>query len=396
MVKKAKHDDMLSNLPDSILSRILSLLPIKNAVSISILSTRWRYLSASLFNLDVNFYLFMRSPPHIVKSFTNFMDKLLFFHAEERIQQFRLNHTYISGIDDSHVCRWIYASLWRGVKELDLVFYNFYNMSMLPTALLFTGTTLVRLKLYMPFVMTVPIYICLPNLKTLELRSIKFEDDDSVKRLFSSCHVLEDLSIFDCDMRNITCLKISNPSLKSLTLVFKYFIMFGLYAIVLDLPSLAYFKYDGHKARNYSMVNMPYLAKADINIYGESGPIEEGLVEFFQQLGNVNSLHLTLEPQALPVLSHKRFDAFGNLLRLQIVNWSNDEWEGAWLLEFLELSPNLQTLVIRKLSKQVSLPMEKVPSCVVYQLKEFKVIDFDEKSSLFNLVTYILKNAALI
>ncbi|KAK8496071.1 hypothetical protein V6N13_124459 [Hibiscus sabdariffa] len=81
--KKAKHDDRINNLSDSILSHILSSLPIKDAVSTSILSTKWRYLFVSMFNLDVDFHSFWRSPPHIVASFTNFMDKLLFFHTEE-------------------------------------------------------------------------------------------------------------------------------------------------------------------------------------------------------------------------------------------------------------------------------------------------------------------------
>ncbi|KAK8490650.1 hypothetical protein V6N13_134142 [Hibiscus sabdariffa] len=99
--KKAKHDDRISNLSDSILSHILSSFPIKDAVSTSILSTRWRHLYAYMASLDVDFHLFRRSPGQTIVSFTNFMDKLLFFHTEGRIEQFRLNHINMLGINDS-------------------------------------------------------------------------------------------------------------------------------------------------------------------------------------------------------------------------------------------------------------------------------------------------------
>ncbi|KAK8626502.1 hypothetical protein V6N13_134145 [Hibiscus sabdariffa] len=186
----------------------------------------------------IDFQLFQRSPPHNGKSFANFMDKMLFFRTEGRIEQLGLFHFDLPGLSASHVCRWISAALWRGVKEIDLVFGMFSDyICMLPNALLFTSKTLVRLKLASPDVMAVPINVCLPCLKTLELKLIQFEDDDSVKRLISSCPVLEDLSIFIsyCDMQNIRSLKISNPSLKRLTLEFKFF-CFTL-DIVIDLTS---------------------------------------------------------------------------------------------------------------------------------------------------------------
>ncbi|KAK8490643.1 hypothetical protein V6N13_141666 [Hibiscus sabdariffa] len=396
--KKAKHDDRISNLSDSILSHVLSSLPIKDAVSTSILSTRWRHLYAYMVSLDVDFHLFRRSPPHIVTSFTNFMDKMLFVQTEGRIEQFRLDHINMLGINDSHVCGWISAALWRGLKEIDLVFAP--KSSIIPM-LLFTSKTLVTLKLEFPFLMTVPVHVNLPSLKTLELKLIKFEDDGSVKRLLSSCPVLEDLSISGCDMQNMKCLKISNPTLKSLTLVFncnllEFQLFFFKLAIVIDLPSLVYLKYEGFRAKSYSVGNMPCLVRADINFSGKEIIYHRhGLVELFEGLGNVKSLRLTINPKALPILSHKRFVALQNLLHLEILDRMN-KWKGAGLSEFLEFLPNLQTLVTCKVSNEVWFPMEEVPSCVVYQLKECKVLDFDDESSLFKLATYILKNATVL
>ncbi|KAK8556842.1 hypothetical protein V6N12_003233 [Hibiscus sabdariffa] len=324
---------------------------------------------------------------------------MLFFHSEERIEQFRLDHLDTPGVDVSRVCGWISAALWRGVKEMDLVFNHHSNIiPMLPAALLFTSNTLVRLKLETPFVMAVPVRVCLPSLKTLELESIVFEDDDSVKRLFSSCPILEDLSITHCDLRNITCINIPNPSLKSLILLVygdQESRSFSLtFAIVFDLPNLVYFKYEGHVAKSYSMVNMPSLVRADIEI--SRGLVytreRDALVELFQGICNVKSLHLSVYPEALPVLSHKHFVAFQNLHKLNIFWWIQN-WKGTGLAKFLEFSPNLQTLV---LANEVSFPMEKVPSCLVYQLKKFKLTGFKDHTSLFGMVAYILKNATVL
>ncbi|KAK9033997.1 hypothetical protein V6N11_050176 [Hibiscus sabdariffa] len=283
-----KKIEYARNLSDSILSHILSSLPIKDAVSTSILSTRWRHL-----------YAYMG-----------------------RIEQFRLNLINILRISDSHVCGWISVALWRGVKDIDLVFGRWpSHFTMLPTALLFTSMSLVRLKLGFPYVMVVPIHVCLPCLNTLVLQSVVFEDDGSVTRLLSS---------------------------------------------------LVYFKYLGFIANNYSMGNMPSLVTADINISFRNIVREiinhgQCLVGLFEGLGNLKSRN-------------------GELSKM-------NTWKGKGIFEFLEFSPNLQTLVTFKVSKEVWFPMEEVPSCVVYQLKGFKVLDFDDESSLFEMVTYILNNA---
>ncbi|KAK8643909.1 hypothetical protein V6N13_013186 [Hibiscus sabdariffa] len=213
-----------------------------------------------MFNLDVDFHLLWRLPPHSLTSFMDVMQKLLFFHTDGRIEHFRLNHISISGMNDSNVCGWIFAALWRGVKEIELVFTRCSScFPMLPTALLFTS-------------------------KTLGLGVIKFEDGDSVKRLISSCPVLEDLSIFHCGMQNIRSLKISHPSLKRPTIAFQWFPSTS--DIVFDLSSLVYFKYVCFTSNNHLMRNMPCLvrAEADIDISSRvRGRLYDGhgLVEIF-------------------------------------------------------------------------------------------------------------------
>ncbi|KAK8659538.1 hypothetical protein V6N13_029738 [Hibiscus sabdariffa] len=124
--------------------------------------------------------------------------------------------------------------------------------------------------------------------------------------------------------------------------------------------------------------------------------LEDELAEKFG--GGIQSRKFGIEimrSDRLPILSHKRFVAFKNLLHLELLDRMNT-WKGKGLFEFLEFSPNLQTLVTFKVSKEVWFLMEEVPSCVVYQLKGFKVLDFDDESSLFEMVTYILNNATTL
>ncbi|KAK8643919.1 hypothetical protein V6N13_013196 [Hibiscus sabdariffa] len=242
--------------------------------------------------------------------------------------------------------------------------------------------------------MIVPIHVCLPCLKTLRLEFIKFEDDDSVKRLLSSSPVLEDLSISVCFMQNIRSLKISHPSLKRMSIAFQRSPSSS--DIVFDLPSLVYFKFEVNTAKIHIIVNMPSLVRADINFAigsfgGEINYQLDVLDELFEGLVNVKSLRLEIVPELLPFLSHGRFVAFQNMLHLEVHNWMK-KLDG---FEFLEFSPNLQTFVMCTPPKQESFPMEKVPSCVAYQLKEWKVLHFDDESSLFKMVTYILNNATV-
>ncbi|KAL1059520.1 hypothetical protein V6Z11_1Z032500 [Gossypium hirsutum] len=99
-------EDRISSFPDPILYHILSFLPIKEAVRTSIISTKWRYLFASISTIKFDGYSMS-------------------------------DHGFdISG--------WICAALCRGVKEIDLQLS--YLEDILP-AVLFTCHSLVTLKL---------------------------------------------------------------------------------------------------------------------------------------------------------------------------------------------------------------------------------------------------------
>ncbi|KAB2044307.1 hypothetical protein E1A91_D01G085700v1 [Gossypium mustelinum] len=171
-----KKADRISDLPDSILTHILSFLSTNEAVRTSILPTRWRYLFALLPNLH--------------------------FDLEDVLRRKNFN-------------------IHRGVKHLDLNIY-LDKFITLPDVL-FTCRTLVSLKVDKDFVLDVPRGVVhLPNLNTLHLESVKFLNDDSIKNLLSGCSNLEDMVLKQCYMENISKFNISHQLLKRLTIDYLY------------------------------------------------------------------------------------------------------------------------------------------------------------------------------
>ncbi|KAH1032595.1 hypothetical protein J1N35_044769 [Gossypium stocksii] len=65
---------------------------------------------------------------------------------------------------------------------------------------------------------TIPTNCCLPNLKGLHLTFLKFSDDESIRRLLSSCNSMEELLVQSCELSNLNKLSVCHPTLKKLTI----------------------------------------------------------------------------------------------------------------------------------------------------------------------------------
>ncbi|XVF77577.1 hypothetical protein PTKIN_Ptkin14bG0056400 [Pterospermum kingtungense] len=151
-----------------------------------------------------------------LKSFVTFVDNMMFLHNETSIEKFRLKCSV--GLDPYLVYSWISAALWRGVQHLDLDVYVTVEFTM--PRVLFTSKTLVTLKLCTGSNMNIPRDVCFPCLKTLHLHRTSFVEEDSIKRLFSSCISLEDMVIEECCVcSGVTNFNISHHLLKKLTTI---------------------------------------------------------------------------------------------------------------------------------------------------------------------------------
>ncbi|XP_012481462.1 putative F-box/FBD/LRR-repeat protein At5g22670 [Gossypium raimondii] len=374
-------EDRISSLPDHILCHILSFLPLKEAVRTSVISTKWRYLFASISTIEFDDSLLSGLTDRNVDSFKNFVDRLLKFPDQVSLDCFRLSDG-ISLNDEDHdfdVSGWICAALCRGVKEIDL-FLDYFGCVLTVPAVLFTCHSLVTLKLNAECrKIDVPSDVCLGNLKTLQLRNTVV-DGDSIHRLISNCHVLEDLAFIECHLMYASALNIKTPSLKRL---------------VLDLDVVEYGDFN-----NVVVINAPNLEKADISIYlfgfsdreTSATHLIQGII---QGICTVRSLNLTINDL---IFRTCRLPIFHNLIKFEYGVLGSNGRE-TWLVEFLHCAPNLNTLTLNFLvvvETQWKVLHMEVPSCLSLHLKEIKILNFKGDMRMFEMISYFLDNAMVL
>ncbi|PPD78627.1 hypothetical protein GOBAR_DD24447 [Gossypium barbadense] len=272
-------EDRISSFPDPILCHILSFLPIKEAVRTSIISTKWRYLFASISTIKFDGYSMSGLTDRNIDSFKNFVDRLLKSPDQVSLDCFRLSHEICSWNDGDHdfdISGWICAALCRGVKEIDLQLG--YLEDILP-AVLFTCGSLVTLKLD-----AVVINIQTPSLKRF---------------------------ILDFDLGGFGDIN---------------------YVVVINAPNLVYFQYTDVVAQGYTLSTMKSLEKAHISICGcdtiDSQTIATHLI---QGICNVRSLRLTIDEV---IFQTSRLPIFYNLIEFKFLGRGFNGRE-TWLVEFL-------------------------------------------------------------
>ncbi|KAJ4803643.1 F-box/RNI-like superfamily protein [Rhynchospora pubera] len=119
ITNSATDQDIISSLPGEIKEKILTKLPIKDAVRTSILSTKWRYTWASIPEILVKDDELVSSLSTIdgagaSSSFTKIVDLLLFIH-EGPILEFNLSTKYQS---PEAFDRWIFKLSRNGITKL--------------------------------------------------------------------------------------------------------------------------------------------------------------------------------------------------------------------------------------------------------------------------------------
>ncbi|XVF70562.1 hypothetical protein PTKIN_Ptkin11bG0171800 [Pterospermum kingtungense] len=385
--------DRISNLPDPLLYHILSFLSTKEAVSTSVLSTRWRYLFASVSSLYLNDdFLWRHNKRTTIAEFLNFVDRVLVFNIRANIEKLHLK----IGVDSSHVHSWISSAiLWHGVRELHLCISNSKQSTTVLPSILFTSKTLVVLKLQIDTVLCVPSDVCLQNLKILRLQFFEFLNDGSLERLISSCVMLEDLVIYHCKLRNVSRLNICHPFLKRFTMIFGHMELSNSW-IMIDAPSLVYLEYMANIAAGYSMKNLHSLVKANITLVLDKYARQASnfycvkATELSRGLINVKSLRLSTSALKL-LLCYEPLPLFEKLVKLKIHAYLSCCWENG-IEKVLQSMPNLEKLAYPNEQILSYLPEE---ACSLSLLKTVEISLFSQVDQLEN-IKYFLKNAVVL
>ncbi|XP_026459947.1 F-box/LRR-repeat protein At4g14103-like [Papaver somniferum] len=253
-------EDRISELPDSLLHRILSFLDNKEVACTSVLSKRWSHIWTSIPTL-VFPNLYHKSE---INKFMDFVDRTLRLRdASSNIQKI---HIYMKQhFNASRVHSWISNITGRNVEKLDL-WLNQREPFLIPSSL-FTCESLITFELIAYFIpLSIPKSFSLPKLKSLTLCGFHFIDDCWNQQHISNCPVLENL-ILDLNWFGVRNFCISTPVLKYLEI--DHGVIEdddGLQNCVLKInaPNLASLTYRGCVAKEYVLSSFQSLESAEV------------------------------------------------------------------------------------------------------------------------------------
>ncbi|KAL9230539.1 hypothetical protein vseg_005877 [Gypsophila vaccaria] len=382
-----KNSRMLQDLPDAILSRILSMLPTKDAVAMQLVSKRMQQAFTGVTSLDFHDSPVSECPdyPHHAKHsplFESFVNTTLkkFSDFGQPLTRFRLRlggdkyprhyhllekrgdceeETCYSHLKPLRLNVWItYPLAHSGLRELALSFHVSKPYYFELPAGIFTCPSLELLNLDCNLELDDSEFplICLPSLKRLYLSSFVFTKDDFLARLVPSCPVLEDLGISHCSLRDSDRVTISSRSLRELVLhVLPYDSDDDRNVVLIDTPNLQYLKYKDCLASSYSIVHMNALAEASITIFTVLDRGDEdtrfqsqlSLISAFSHIQHLSLLGLCVENVYFSGKLKYQLPVFHALKTLEFASFFEARWDIVLSL-FLWRSPLLETLIFPK------------------------------------------------
>ncbi|GMP58960.1 hypothetical protein CsSME_00022434 [Camellia sinensis var. sinensis] len=208
--------DRISMLPDSLLTHILSFLPIEDAIKTDVLSKRWQYLWTTLPSLL--FRLPYPDSVDTIREFVTFVDKTLVLCNSSKIKKFVVDFKYDSRFS-SNVNLWTRFATRNAAEELHLEFHTADNylhedVRFVLPQLLFTNSSFTELRFSLCTVMPKGV-VCWKLLKKLSIGYVKL-NDGVMGKILAGSPVLENLELYY--FYGITRLHVVNARLKKLIL----------------------------------------------------------------------------------------------------------------------------------------------------------------------------------
>ncbi|CAL9241163.1 unnamed protein product [Arabidopsis halleri] len=408
--KRKRDGDWISDLPESLLCKVLLNLPTKDVVRTSVLSKRWKNIWKCVPGLDLSgedikmYYIYVR-----------FVNRFLKFNRKYHIESFKLSYPGDGNCEPELdlMKRWITTVIQLKVKNLEFFDYSWANGTFDIPPSIYTCNSLVYLKLSTVTMSTVK-SVSLPSLRVLKLSAVKFADHLDFETLISGCTALETLVISYFD--RVEVLRVCSQSLLSFTHVAhkRYFTHVGHkrlaeedLSIVIDAPRLEYLKLSDHQTASFIIKNSGSLVAVDINIVFNLSfgldprdlPKRSMIRNFLVGISCVKNMiisSITLEV-IYDYLRCEPLPLFRNLsfLRVKFYNYSLK-----MLPTFLESCPNLISLVMGSTKKhnmkEISLfsrPQGFLPSL---EYVEIKVPLKGVVVEIMKLVGYFLEKSTIL
>ncbi|CAA7053264.1 unnamed protein product [Microthlaspi erraticum] len=384
----------ICELSDDLLVKIISFLPLKVAVSTSILSKQWEFL-----------WMWLPKPKYELtgQGYVEFIDKNLQLHGAPVIESLLI---VFGLLKPEKIKLWVDIAVSRFLRELSIRYLlkNGYALRSrvllsLPISL-YTCVSLMTLKLDgKNIAVDVPQTVCLPSLTTLELKRVKYSNEDSLGLLLSHCPVLEVLLIKRShESDNVRALVVDVPSLKWLSLKIGEECSSDGSDNVIVTPSLKYFRIkDCRDSPTYLLKPMTKLEEAEIDVKKDIEKILE-LITFVRRLrlraSSFNSVEEFVYPAGI---------VFNQLEHLKL-DVCNDYWS-KFLIWLLGNSPKLRVLILyvywRPIREKYELgnwesKQSSVPECFLRSLETFEYSGYMGKQEEKDFLSFVFKHACCL
>ncbi|KFK25486.1 hypothetical protein AALP_AA8G120700 [Arabis alpina] len=402
----AKEEDMISKLPESLLSQMLLYLPTKEAVKTCVLSNRWKSLWLLLPALDLETSEF---PDY--NAFVSFMDRFLDFSVEQKSCLHKLKLS-ISNDKCSCVSRWIDTVATSKLQHLDVecLLVKSHCFQVMPLSL-YICQSLHYLRLSRVSLATFE-SVSLPCVKTMRLELNVYANEESLKSLISSCPVLEDLRFVRRVDDNVKVLRVHSQTLTSLSVECEYDDLdedddfdYENSAVIIDAPRLKYltFEYDLSVGKiisnsgSLSTVNLLGAFFLRDNV-GEVDLQKRYIVRnFFTSISGVRDMKISWNAfefieRMLPLPQFCELSCLEAQLYFPSVDY---------LPTILESCPNLRSLILDLQNCSVGQTiLSSVPQCLLSSLEFVEIkgmlYEKDEFEMLLKLARYFAKNSVIL
>ncbi|VVA32351.1 PREDICTED: F-box/LRR-repeat [Prunus dulcis] len=426
---KSKYDyhlaDRISELADEVLVSILTLLPLNEAATTSILSKRWRYLCqyvlASTMTLKFDaektlcslIDLNREEREQKIRRYVAWVNSVVEQHTWPNIEQFRIAFDLDNSFSSS-INKWIQFALKKRVQILELDFsengihhrqkscYNF------PHELLGLnrGSTSTAVCCEIPS-LNPCVYLGLKSIRVLHFNFVDVAEE-VLECFLSNCPVLEQLSVFHSP--NLVNLRVVRPSIALKYLVIRQ--CNSLESIEICDANLVSLSYVGNEI-SLLLRNVPLLVEVSISedcICNNF--IEVAFTQLSCCLSQLEILKLT--DQIVPYKRDHIFPILANLKHLEIIFEEDNVCGLLQLTSFFRASPCLHRLVLylQKISlNEVDICVRneysemdytksmrrkikyKKAKCSHNYLKIVELVGYDGHTSDFELVKYLAKTA---